>query len=66
MAERITQLEQLKFVKQMGALSEKTFKEVYASNAEFVDFTIGSMTQGKGIFKFWLEYVKLRSKPNHA
>ena len=64
--ERIEQLEQLKFVKQMGVLSEKTFKQVYDSNDDFVEFTRTSMSQGDGIFKFWLEYVKLRSKPNHA
>ena len=66
MAERITQLEQLMFVKQMGALSEKTFKEVFNTNQDFVDFTLTSMSQGKGIFVFWLEYVQLRSKPSHA
>ena len=66
MAERITQLEQLMFVKQMGGLSEKTFKEVYATNQDFVDFTRTSMSQAKGIFGFWLEYVQLRSKPKHA
>ena len=60
--DRISQLEQLKFVKQMGALSENSFKEVFESNQDFVDFTQASMTQGKGIFKFWLEYVKLRTK----
>ena len=60
--DRISQLEQLKFVKQMGALSEKSFKEVFESNQDFVDFTQASMTQGSGIFKFWLEYVKLRTK----
>ena len=66
MAERITQLEQLMFVKQMGGLSEKSFKEVYDTNQDFVDFSRTSMSQGKGIFAFWLEYVQLRSKPSHA
>ena len=66
MADRVEQLSKLKFVKQMGVLSEKTFKRVYDSNPEFVDFTRESMSQGKGIFKFWLEYVKLRSKAHHA
>ena len=64
--DRISQLEQLKFLKQMGALSEKTFKEVYDTNQDFVDFSRTSMSQGKGIFAFWLEYVQLRSKPSHA
>ena len=66
MVQRIEQLENLKFVKQMGVLSEKSFKEVFNSNQDFVDFTRTSMSQGKGIFKFWIEYVKLRSIPNHA
>ena len=64
--DRITQLENLKFVQQMGALSEQTFKQVYQSNQDFVEFTRTSMSQGAGIFKFWLEYVNLRSKPTHA
>ena len=59
--DRISQLEGLKFVKKMGALSEKSFQEVFESNQDFVDFTQASMTQGKGIFQFWLEYVKLRT-----
>ena len=66
MVERIEQLGKLKFVKDMGVLSDKTFKEVFYNNQDFVDFTRTSMSQGKGIFKFWLEYVKLRSKPTHA
>ena len=60
--DRISQLEQMIFVKQMGELSENSFKDVFDSNQDFVDFTQASMTQGKGIFKFWLEYVKLRTK----
>ena len=48
--DRISQLEQMIFVKQMGELSEKSFKYVFDSNQDFVDFTQASMTQGKGIF----------------
>ena len=66
MVQRIEQLEQLQFVDQMGALSKKSFKQVYDTNQDFVDFTRVSMSQGNGIFKFWVEYVKLRSKAKHA
>ena len=66
MDERIIQLESLKFVKQMGQLSELSFKQVYNTNQEFVDFTRKSMSQPKGVFKDWVEYVCLRSKPGHA
>ena len=62
--DRISQLEQMIFVKQMGELSENSFKDVFDSNQDFVDFTQASMTQGKGIFQFWLEYVKLRTSNN--
>ena len=66
MVQQIEQLEQLKFVEQMGILSKKTFKEVYDTNQDFVDFTRVSMSQGKGIFKYWIQYVQLRSKAKHA
>ena len=66
MDDRITQLESLTFVKQMGQLSELSFKQVYNTNQEFVDFTRKSMSQPKGVFKDWVEYVCLRSKPGHA
>ena len=66
MDDRIIQLESLKFVKQMGQLSELSFKQVYNTNQEFVDFTRKSMSQPKGVFKDWVEYVCLRSKPGHA
>ena len=59
--ERTNQLAKLRFVAKMGVLSEKTFKEVYDSNQDFVDFTRASMRSGKGVFKFWIEYCKLRS-----
>ena len=66
MDERIIQLESLKFVKQMGQLSELSFKQVYNTNQDFVEFTRKSMSQPKGVFKEWVEYVCLRSKPGHA
>ena len=66
MDERIIQLESLKFVKQMGQLSELSFKQVYNTNQDFVEFTRKSMSQPKGVFKDWVEYVCLRSKPGHA
>jgi hypothetical protein len=49
----------------MGAISGKTFDEVFESNKEFVDFTVKSMSHGCGIFKFWIEYIKLK-KSQHA
>ena len=66
MDDRVEELSKLRFVKKMGAVSDKSFKEVYNSNQPFVDFTRESMSQGKGIFKFWIEYVKLRSIPPHS
>ena len=66
MDDRIIQLESLKFVKQMGQLSELSFKQVYNTNQDFVEFTRKSMSQPKGVFKDWVEYVSLRSKPGHA
>jgi hypothetical protein len=56
MAERF---ENLKFAADMGDLSNKTFKEVFETNSEFVDFSRTSMSKGTGIFKFWLKYLKL-------
>jgi hypothetical protein len=61
MAERY---ENLKFTDDMGDLSNKTFKEVFESNQEFVDFSRQSMTKGTGIFKFWLKYLILLEKTN--
>ena len=63
---RIEELSKLKFVQKMGALSDRTFQQVYETNQEFVDFTRESMSQGKGIFKLWIEYCKLRQIPRHA
>ena len=49
----------------MGAISGKTFEEVFETNKEFVEFTINNMSEGTGIFKFWIRYVKLK-KSKHA
>ena len=65
-SERVQQLAQLKFVDNMGALSNKTFEEVFKSNKDFVEFTKTSMSCGEGIFKFWMEFVKEKSRPQHA
>ena len=57
---------QLRFAKQnMGAVSGKTFDEVFATNKEFVDFTVHNMSQGTGIFKFWIAFVKAKQS-QHA
>ena len=50
----------------MGNLSGRTFEEVFTENQEFVDFTVKSMSQGKGIFKYWIKYVALKNKEKHA
>jgi hypothetical protein len=55
------QLEKLKFKDQMGNLSNLTFKQVFKQNPDFVDFTQKSMSDGKGIFKLWIKYVKIKS-----
>ena len=60
--DEIARLQELKFVKDMGALSLLTFGHVYSNNDEFVQFTRESMSEGKGIFKDWIRYVKLRDK----
>ena len=60
--DEILRLQELKFVKNMGKLSLLTFCNVYNTNDEFVQFTRESMSVGKGIFKDWIRYVKLRDK----
>ena len=62
----MARLEELKFVKDMGDLSLLTFSHVYDHNNEFVQFTRESMSEGKGIFKDWIRYVKLRDKNKHG
>jgi hypothetical protein len=59
MAESV--LEVLKFKGQMGNLSDQSFKDVYENNKDFVKFTRSSMSDGKGIFKQWIRYVKIKN-----
>ena len=46
--------------KDMGDLSGKTFEEVYMKNKVFRKFSLEKMESGTGIFKIWLEFIKLR------
>ena len=65
-ADKIERYGKLKFAAvSMGKISGKTFNEVFETNKEFVDFTVNNMSQGTGIFKFWIEYIKLK-KSKHA
>jgi hypothetical protein len=54
-------LEILKFKDKMGNLSNQSFKEVFENNKDFVKFTRSSMREGKGIFKQWIRYVKIKN-----
>ena len=66
MTTKVERYGKLKFAAvDMGVISGKTFDEVFESNKEFVDFTVKSMSQGCGIFKYWIEYIKLK-KSRHA
>ena len=58
------QYEHMKFGDKMGLLTNKSFVDVYTQNKAFVEFSTTSMSEGKGIFKFWLQY--LSSKNKHA
>ena len=60
--DEIERLQELKFVKDMGKLSLLSFRHVYDTNNEFVQFTRESMSVGKGVFKDWMRYVILRDK----
>ena len=65
-ADKIKRYGKLKFAAvDMGAISGKTFDEVFETNKEFVDFTVECMSHGCGIFKYWIEYIKDR-KSKHA
>ena len=65
-SEKVIRYGKLRFAKiDMGAVSGKTFDEVFENNKEFVHFTVNSMSCGTGIFKFWIEYIKLK-KSKHA
>jgi hypothetical protein len=57
-----TRLERLTFTDKMGDLSNKTFKQVYETNEDFVEFSKVSMSKGTGIFKYWLKYIGLKQK----
>ena len=61
MAERLNILATKRFAStDMGDLSGKTFEHVYLNNKTFVNFTLEKMETGTGIFKLWLEFIKLR------
>ena len=65
-ADKIERYGKLKFAAvDMGKISGKTFNEVFENNKEFVDFTVNNMSQGTGIFKFWIDFIKLK-KSKHA
>ena len=65
-AEKLERYGKLRFAAlDMGALNGKTFSDVFENNKEFVKFTVNNMSEGTGIFKFWIEYVKLK-KSKHA
>ena len=65
-AEKIERYGKLRFAAlNMGALNGKTFNEVFETNKDFVKFTVNNMSEGKGIFKFWIDYVNLK-KSKHA
>ena len=58
----VERLEKLTFAEKMGDLSNLTFKQVFENNKPFVEFSLKNMSEGTGIFKYWLEYVKLKNK----
>ena len=65
-ADKIERYGKLKFAAvNMGKISGLTFNEVFQNNKEFVNFTVNNMSKGTGIFKFWIEYIKLK-KIQHA
>ena len=65
-SETIQRYGKLKFASfGMGAVSGKTFQEVFEKNKEFVEFTVNNMTHGTGIFKFWIAFVK-EQRSKHA
>ena len=60
--DELSELQNLRFVKNMGKLSLLSFLDVYDTNDEFVQFTREGMSEGKGVFGDWLRYVKFRDK----
>ena len=65
-ADKIERYGKLRFAAvNMGAISGQTFEQVFEKNKEFVEFTRNNMSEGTGIFKFWIEYINLK-KTQHA
>ena len=65
-SDKIERYGKLKFASlNMGIISGKTFNEVFENNKEFVTFTVNNMSEGTGIFKFWIDFIKLK-KISHA
>ena len=61
MAERVNVLSKKRFASEnMGDLTGKTFEEVFRDNKVFTKFSEKKMTGGTGIFKYWLEFIKLK------
>ena len=61
-ANKIERYGKLKFAPiNMGVISGRTFNEVFENNKEFVNFTVNNMSKGSGIFKFWIQYIKLKN-----
>ena len=61
MTERLNILATKRFASaDMGDLSGKTFEHVYTHNKVFLKFTLEKMKTGTGIFKLWLDFIKLR------
>ena len=52
----------MNFGDKMGLLTNKSFADVYKHNKAFVDFSSTNMSEGKGIFKFWLKYLRGKNK----
>ena len=64
--EKIERYGKLRFAAvDMGQISGKTFDEVFEKNKDFVEFTLNNMSEGTGIFKFWIIYINLK-KSQHA
>ena len=65
-AEKLQRYGKLRFAAlNMGALNGKTFNEGFETNKDFVKCTVNNMSEGKGIFKFWIDFIKLK-KSKHA
>ena len=61
MTERLNKLAAQVFASEdMGDLSGKTFEQVYRDNKQFLNFSLEKMSSGTGIFKLWIEFIKLK------